>query len=404
MLAFLAPYLLLVVGYCTLDMFNNLSNNQSVTLRLIPYSLFVVSACISLYFGRSRIFYLSLLMALLHWVLTSYYPYIDGVRQHDLLVVLGVLAPLNLVVLSLIRDRGLALVQSYLMASALGLQSALVVDVMNNDHYVWLQSADHLFAMLPLSKLPFDLPSAVLVSLLLSAAIISVRLFFRSTPLNNALLVILVTLGITFHFVDVITAVSVLLVVAGLVTLLCLMQHSYDMAYRDELTGLLGRRALTERFLRLSGRYCIVMVDVDYFKKFNDNHGHDVGDQVLKMLAGQLDRTGDGARAYRYGGEEFVLIFENKVLLQIAPVLEKLRLDVADYPMKIRSTNRTADSKVNKKLRKEGDKSEVLSVTISLGAAQHNDRLKTPTMVMEAADKSLYRAKNTGRNKLVLHK
>lgn len=403
-LAFLAPYLLLIAGYCTLDLFNNLSINQLATLRLVPYSLFAVSACISLYFGRNRIFYLSILMALLHWALTSYHPYIDVVRQRNLLMVLGILAPLNLAVLSLLRDRGLTLVQSYLMSSVLGLQLALVFEVMNNDRYGWLQSLEQLLESLPLSEALLVLPNAVLISLLLSAAIIGVRLFFRNTPLNNALLAVLVTLGITFNYVDVTTTASVLLIVAGLVALLCLLQHSYDMAYRDELTGLLGRRALNERFLRLSGRYCIVMVDVDFFKKFNDNHGHEVGDQVLKMLAGQLDRTGGGARAYRYGGEEFVLVFESKTLSQIEPTLEKLRADVADYPMKVRSSNRPIDSNSNKKLRKKGDGSKTLAVTISLGAAQRNDRLKTPSVVMEAADKALYRAKNAGRNQVKLHK
>ncbi|MEH6357494.1 MAG: GGDEF domain-containing protein [Pseudomonadales bacterium] len=403
-LAFLAPYLLLIIGYCALDLFNNLSINQLATLRLIPYSLFVVSACISLYFGRNRIFYLSLLMALLHWALTSYHPYIDVVQQQNLLMVLGILAPLNLAVLSLFRDRGLTWVQSYLMTSVLGLQSALVFEVMNNDRYEWLQRLEQLFDSLPLSELSLVLPNAVLISLLMSAAIISVRLFFRNTPLNNALLAVLVTLGITFNFVDVTTTASVLLVVAGLVALLCLLQHSYDMAYRDELTGLLGRRALNERLLRLSGRYCIVMVDVDFFKKFNDTHGHDVGDQVLKMLAGQLDRTGGGARAYRYGGEEFVLVFESKTLAQIEPVIEKLRADVADYPMKVRGFNRPIDSNSSKKLRKKGDGSKTLAVTISLGAAQRNERLKTTRVVMEAADKALYRAKNAGRNQVKLHK
>ena len=96
LLAFLAPYALLIVGYLALEFIHSLSVNQLATLRLVPYSLFIVSACISLYFGRSRIFYLSIVMALMHWALTSYYPYRAAPEQTLLLLVLGVLAPINL--------------------------------------------------------------------------------------------------------------------------------------------------------------------------------------------------------------------------------------------------------------------------------------------------------------------
>jgi len=400
-MAFLAPYLLLIIGYSTLDLINNLSVNQLATLRLVPYSLFAVSACISLYFGRNRIFYLSLLMTLLHWALTSYYPYLEVFQQQSLLLVLGVLVPLNLAVLSLFRDRGLTLVQSYVMASVLGLQLALLFEILNGDLAAWVTGFEHLFSTLPVPS-RLDMPKPVLVSELVSTVIISVRIFFRRTPLNNSLLAIVVTLALVFNFINTLILVVVMFVVAGLVALLCLLQHSYDMAYRDELTGLLGRRALNERLLRLSGRYCIVMVDVDHFKKFNDTYGHDVGDHVLKMLAGQLEKTGGSARSYRYGGEEFVLVFERRELTQIESYLEELRASVANYPMKIRSAGRPKNSKGSKKLRKKGGSERPLKVTISLGAAQRNEKLKNPAAVMAAADKALYRAKNAGRNQVKL--
>ncbi|MER3423211.1 MAG: GGDEF domain-containing protein, partial [Nitrospiraceae bacterium] len=75
---------------------------------------------------------------------------------------------------------------------------------------------------------------------------------------------------------------------AGLVLTLAVLQTSYAMAYHDDLTGLPGRRALNETLLKLSGRYTIAMVDVDHFKTFNDQYGHDVGDQVLRMVASHV--------------------------------------------------------------------------------------------------------------------
>lgn len=403
LLAFLAPYALLIVGYLALEFIHSLSVNQLATLRLVPYSLFIVSACISLYFGRSRIFYLSIVMALMHWALTSYYPYRAAPEQTLLLLVLGVLAPINLAVLSLFRDRGVTLVQSYVFASLLGLQYALVLEVMMGDLGAWLLDFDQAYTRPSmLMTVGIQLPNSLLISLLLCGLLLSIRIFFRHTPLNNALLVLLVTQGLIFNFVDSMTTVVVLYIVSGLVALLSLLQHSYDMAYRDELTGLLGRRALNERFLRLAGRYIVVMVDVDHFKKFNDTYGHEVGDQVLKMLASQLEKTGGGARAYRYGGEEFVLVFERKSLQQVEPHLEKLRQTVANYPMKVRGFARPSDAKKGSKLRKKGAEAKILKVTISLGAAQRSDKMKSPLDVMEVADKALYRAKHAGRNRVVL--
>lgn len=402
-LTFLAPYTLLVIGYFSLSLVNLLSADQQATLRLIPYSLFVVSAGISLYFGRSRIFYLSLLLALLHWTLTSYYPYVDTQQKTRLLLVLGVLVPLNLAIMAFVRDRGLNLLLSYLMASVLILQVALVAEIMNGGLAPWLLRFDQLFDAWswPFELLP-RLPKPVMLSLLISTVLIGTRIFFRMTPLNNALMVVLVAVGLAFYFVDSANTVITLFVVSGLVALLSLLQHSYDMAYRDELTGLLGRRALNERFLRLGGRYCLVMVDVDHFKKFNDTYGHDVGDQVLKMLAGQLDRTGGAARAYRYGGEEFVLVFEGKSLAQIEPHLEDLRARVARYPMKVRDINRPKDSKKGKTKREKRTISGPLKVTVSIGAAQRNEKMKTVSEVMSVADKALYRAKNAGRNRVII--
>ena len=77
-----------------------------------------------------------------------------------------------------------------------------------------------------------------------------------------------------------------------LILLAAVVHEAYQMAFRDELTGLPGRRALNERLQRMGRSYVIAMADVDHFKKFNDSHGHDVGDQVLRVVASQLRKIG----------------------------------------------------------------------------------------------------------------
>lgn len=83
---------------------------------------------------------------------------------------------------------------------------------------------------------------------------------------------------------------------------------SWRLAFLDALTGLPNRRALDETLARLSGDYALAMVDVDHFKQFNDKHGHDAGDRVLAAVARSLAQTRT-AQAFRFGGEEFCLLF-----------------------------------------------------------------------------------------------
>lgn len=78
------------------------------------------------------------------------------------------------------------------------------------------------------------------------------------------------------------------------------------------------------------------MADVDHFKAFNDTHGHDVGDQVLRMVAAQLRRVSGGGYAYRYGGEEFTLVFPGKTAVEAMPYLETVRQAIEAYQMRLR--------------------------------------------------------------------
>ena len=98
------------------------------------------------------------------------------------------------------------------------------------------------------------------------------------------------------------------LTLAGLAAIVAILFASYRMAFVDALSRLPNRRALDETLSRMSGTFAIAMIDIDHFKQFNDTHGHDAGDKVLYAVAQQLEQTA-GARAFRYGGEEFCLLF-----------------------------------------------------------------------------------------------
>ena len=221
----------------------------------------------------------------------------------------------------------------------------------------------------------------------------------RPRPLHAAQLVGLVGLlwmlpqvFIMAHALQVMSSMVMLMLVAAVA------HEAYQMAFRDELTGLPGRRALNERLQRLGRDYVIAMVDVDHFKKFNDTHGHDVGDQVLRLVASQLRKVGGGGKAYRYGGEEFTLLFPGKSVEQCVPHMEAVRLAIEQYRMQLRDKqSRPRDDREGKQ-RRAGKAASEVSVTVSMGVAERQAEQRTPQEVIKEADKALYSAKTAGRN------
>jgi diguanylate cyclase (GGDEF)-like protein len=194
------------------------------------------------------------------------------------------------------------------------------------------------------------------------------------------------------HALQVMSSLAMLMLVAAVA------HEAYQMAFRDELTGLPGRRALNERLQRLGRDYVIAMVDVDHFKNFNDTHGHDVGDQVLRLVASQLRKVGGGGKAYRYGGEEFTLLFPGKSLEQCQPHLEAVRLAIEHYRMQLRDKQSRPRSDQQGKQRRGGKGASEVSVTVSMGVAARQAEQRSPQAVIKAADKALYSAKAAGRN------
>jgi GGDEF domain-containing protein len=119
---------------------------------------------------------------------------------------------------------------------------------------------------------------------------------------------------------------------AVLVVLVGILESMFVLAYRDGLTGLPGRRGLNDMLSQLGRRYAIAMLDVDHFKRFNDRFGHRTGDDVLKMIATRM-RSIPGGRPFRYGGEEFAVIFRGRSAQKAAYRMERFREGLARAPL-----------------------------------------------------------------------
>ena len=191
---------------------------------------------------------------------------------------------------------------------------------------------------------------------------------------------------------------QVMLMIAAAVS-----HEAYQMAFRDELTGLPGRRALNERMQRLGRNYVLAMTDVDHFKKFNDTHGHDVGDQVLRLVASKLSKVTGGGRAYRYGGEEFALVFAGKSIEECMPHLEAVREVIANYNIQLRNQDSRPHDDYQGRQRRGASAASSVSVTISIGVSERLADHRSPDEVLKSADQALYSAKGAGRNCVMAH-
>ncbi len=233
---------------------------------------------------------------------------------------------------------------------------------------------------------------------------LAIGLTFNRLPRNAdipfAFAAVMILHGILF-FAFAIPFISLLIAMLSLLLLFAvLLISNHQLAFIDELTGIPARRALMNDLKHRHGRYVLVMADIDHFKKFNDTHGHDVGDDVLRLVAAQLGKTGGGGRAYRYGGEEFTLVFPAGEAQQFHPFIDATRERIASYPLIVRNREqRPQDHREGKKQRGHTATSKTLNVTMSFGVARR-EAGESIEVLMKRADQALYKAKRNGRNRV----
>ena len=248
---------------------------------------------------------------------------------------------------------------------------------------------------LPLGWLPWSAAAVAMTMIVLAALLCLLRWVRHRPPLDLALGCILLLTAIALLPTLSAGAASDLLLLAAALILVAILHAVYRMAFVDGLAGLPNRRALDEALERLSRDYVVAMIDVDHFKVFNDRHGHDAGDRALKAIAAQLAAT-RGARAYRYGGEEFCLLFVDTSARAATAACNELRERVARLRVAVRAAGGRKRSG-----RAGRAESGAAKVTISVGLAQRGKSERAAGEVLKAADKALYKAKANGRNRVV---
>jgi diguanylate cyclase (GGDEF)-like protein len=243
-----------------------------------------------------------------------------------------------------------------------------------------------------------------------------VRTLITRKPADGALLWSLAAFSLSLYFVGTVRIASAYGAAAAFILAASIVESSYLMAFHDELTTLPARRAFNDALLRLGEPYSIAVADIDHFKRFNDTYGHDIGDQVLRLVAAHLARVTGGGQAYRCGGEEFAILFPGKTTPEVFDHLEQLRAQIEAAEFRLRGGDRREvprgpdrrHEKTRGRPRATGAVQQLteakpagsLSATVSIGVATSTGEKCTPTLVLEAADQALYRAKANGRNRV----
>jgi diguanylate cyclase (GGDEF)-like protein len=351
------------------------------TMELMPYLLLATVLLLAIFFNQGQLFYLSM-ACFFSWMLFEHALY----TTPQLLELCFIALVLIISSVGLIAEKGLFTLAAWKIHLLVGMVVALAYGSwVRQTHWLDIWQSNQLFPDSWFQWIELSQWSLLLFLLCIVVLLVFYRWQQQRKTYHAAMTLIAVLL--MFCWQD--NNLALLMICSGglLLLLMGTFQQSWHLAYIDELTGLPGRRALEERLQRSLGIYALAMVDVDHFKKFNDSYGHDVGDDVLRMIAAKIAQVGGGGKAYRYGGEEFTIVFGNHSSDEVKSYLQEVIAQVADTPFVVN--------------RRKNQKPKTVKVTISIGLTDSINKSDAAATI-KVADQALYTAKKKGRNRLQL--
>ncbi len=443
--------------------------NSSLFVQIAPslafyyIGVFAAGLLLAWRFNSSRVLFSLLVLLLAHRAVDFF----AGGQTHagpgrTAATLAALLIPLNFIVFAAMRERGLTIAGIAPRFGLLFLESVVFAVLCRPENSSGYAAAAPHRDLAGASALPLW----ILLSFIAATAVFVRRFFQTRKPIEPGFVWSVAAVFLWLEFAPIGKMSDAYVATAALILAASLIETSYVLAYHDELTGIRGRRAFNESLLSLVQQYAIAIVDIDHFKNFNDTYGHDVGDQVLCMVAKRLSEVGGDGQAFRCGGEEFAIVFRNTSAKEAFEHLEALRQIIQKSTFHVRGSDRRAervaekaaaeksglrnqlgnelendhrasqsdrrksarkkpglrrDSRPRKPARFAEAPSEAegkvegssgaqvrptqpdhLSVTVSIGVAEPSTRNRQPDQVIQAADQALYRAKHKGRNRVEL--
>ena len=395
----LGAFLVLGIGW---------TNPSAYAVRFFYYAVFLAAVLLAWRFHSTRILLAAVVLLLAHRSLEFF--------MHGRVATTGpgriafeaiaLLIPLNFILLAFFPERGSKGHSLFAFFALLFFESVFVAVVSRPE-----QPAPNFLHSSPVVSLHSGIPQPALLIFALALLFLLFRIVQFQKPTIIGMFWSLIATWLALNAGGIGRTASAYFGAAALILAGSIIENSYALAYRDELTGLNSRRAFNDALLRLRPPYAIAAVDIDHFKSINDTYGHDVGDDVLRMVASKIARVGGGGEAFRVGGEEFTVLFPGKTGQEIVDYLELLRLEIEASTFRVRSEEerrkgqRSPESpqrRAEKKRRPVPRKTHgpvSLSVTVSIGIGESQSKLSSDEIINQA-DRALYRAKRGGRNRI----
>jgi diguanylate cyclase (GGDEF)-like protein len=360
--------------------------------QAFAYLVLVVGVLLGLYVRHSRILFAMLFLALADRALLHLASGAAASADVGRIMfnAVALLLPLNLLALSLISERRLLISREFVRLILVLLQVFFVSWIGLPEHAAIAATLESSFidprytAWTPIAQ-PALL--ALGVALVLQAA----RFMSYRNPVDRGFFWALVSVFLALHGTRAGWSPTNYLATAGLILIIAAYAEIYQSTYYDQLTGMRGRPYWDQALANLGRRYAVALIDIDGMKRANDVYGYAVGDQILRMVSSKIAHVPGDGKAFRFDGNRFAMIFHDKSATEVAPHLEELRKAVAASPVTLPA---------RRHLFRKADQSVQIPVTVSIGAAERDERRVIPDQVLKAAEVALARAKHDGRNQV----
>jgi len=368
-------------------------------IRMYPYVVLAAGIWIGWHFNRSRLIFVIAVLALTDRSLLIFAEGSGASVGAGRIVynAVCILLPLNLVVFSLIKERGFItwhgkwplgmILFQIITVTLIGVWKQLGLSPYLEYSFIKVR----LFNLIPMAQ-----PG--LIAFGAAFFILIFRYVQHRSSIECAFFWTLVSSFFALALGDIGPMSTIFFATAGLVLVISVIETSFNFAFYDDLTGLPARRAFNETLSKIGRHFTVAMIEVDSFKKINDRYGLLVGDQVLRMVATKLEKVTGGGLSYRYSGQKFGVVFPAKFVDETIPHLESLRKGVEIYGFILRGPKRPREKPANpEKFR--GPQKRV-SLTIAIGAVERKDASVKPKYVIKTADQALLNAQNKGGNQI----
>ena len=393
----MAPGALLLLGATVVLQSASLREAVTVSAPVYPWIVFGAGLLLGWRFNRSQLVVALAVLFAANRALAAFPPDASATGR-TVFACVALLLPLDLALLAWLTERSIVSWSGRLVLGGILAEPLAVALVLRPELADLARAIDYVFVAAAVPWL--RIPQPALLASVVALGLVGLRFFVRRTVIQSNLVWTVLAAFLALNSGGAGVVSTVYLTTGGLVLVVSLIETSHRMAFSDELTGLPSRRALTDALMRLPEHYTIAMIDIDHFKQLNDEFGHAAGDQVLRLIGSTLTRTEGGGRPFRYGGEEFAVLFPGKSAAEALPYLEDLRETIEASSFTLRGRDRPK-LRPEKPVRSIGRR-PTLAITVSIGVAEPDEPGVEPDEVIRAADQALYEAKHTGRNRICL--